>query len=142
MSVSGFVIHAVGGSTRPLRVRYTGIADRTEELRSSAAHATSVSCSRVALPLPHDGVAHCAGQPSHGEVTTAAIRCWTGPVGSSRTAWFGSPGRYVGPTESGFSTVVFGVAPAPVNHCQKLTFPLPVCRFLVDNCRVGVYTVL
>src|SRR5215218_6158235 len=120
MSGSGFAIHVVAGSTRPPRVRYTGIADSTEEFRSSAAQATSVSCSRVAPLLPHAGVAHWAGQPSHGEVTTAAIRFCTGPVGSSRTAWFGSPGRYVGPTESGFSTVVFGVAPAPVNRCQKL----------------------
>src|SRR5215217_6410038 len=118
MSLSGLAIHAVGGSTWPFRVRYTGIADRTEALRSNAAQATSVSSCSWALLL-QEGVAHCAGQPSHGEVTTAAIRFCGGPGASSNSNWSGSPGRYVGPTESGFSTVALGVAPAPVNHSQN-----------------------
>ena len=62
-------------------------------LRSSAAHATSVSCSTLDPPAPHAGVAHCAGHPSHGLVTTAAIRWFGGPGASSNSNPWGSPGR-------------------------------------------------
>ena len=106
------------------RIGITGIADRTDEFRSSAAHATSVSSS-MSPPLPHAGVAHCAGHPSHGDVTTAARFC-TGPVAASSSTPFGSPGVYAGPTDGGAPTVEFGVAPAPVNQSQKLTAPPPL----------------
>src|SRR5262245_57964926 len=62
----------------PLRVRYTGIVERTEAFRSRHIHATSISSLNREFML-NDGVDHSAGHPSHGDgITTGNDRASTG----------------------------------------------------------------